>query len=190
MKKAIENVHSHRVSQIANADEQALVYKDAKASKKTKTKYAKLMWTVGNEIIKLLTFNYKGTESIALWKIWSRNPWLKGSLLTWKDRENRFNTKTTILSLMWSPTRSIRLFANPRQALLVLEFNRSLFRFWLTMDLVLNGLCWKRRFERQLPTWNANWRMGGRFLVRFLWALQMPALGIDTWNLWRMTSSR
>ena len=40
VKKAVENVYNHRLSHIENTDEQALmVHKDAKASRKTKTKY-------------------------------------------------------------------------------------------------------------------------------------------------------
>lgn len=39
VKKAIENVYNHRLSQIPNTEENTLVVKNAKASKKIKTKY-------------------------------------------------------------------------------------------------------------------------------------------------------
>jgi DnaJ family protein C protein 28 len=40
VQRAVENVYNHRVSHIANSEESSMaVVKDAKASKKTKTKY-------------------------------------------------------------------------------------------------------------------------------------------------------
>lgn len=39
VQKAVENIYNHRVSHIVNADEAFIVAKEARASKKTKTKY-------------------------------------------------------------------------------------------------------------------------------------------------------